>query len=118
MSHRHTYIAMAGVVLALMGLAALVYPVYLNELDPYGIKVDCGSGLISDLGQARNANSDELASDCEGALLARRAWSIPTLAAGLGLIAWFSVLWVREEQHRQAEEPDHYVPHPEIARHP
>lgn len=118
MSHRQTYIAIAGVVLALMGLAALVYPVYLNELDPYGMKVDCGSGLISDLGQARNADSDELASSCESALLVRRAWSIPMAAAGLGLIAWFSVLWVREEQQREAEEGEHYVPHPEIARHP
>lgn len=119
MSHRQIYTAIAGLVLALIGLAALWFPVYLNELDPYGIKVDCGNGIVTDLGQAHNAQSDDLVSSCETALLVRRAWAIPTVAVGLGMIAWFAVLWVREEQReREAAEPEHYVPHPEIARHP
>lgn len=43
------YIGIAGLLLAVIGLAARAYPIYLDQYDVYGTKVSCGNGLSSDL---------------------------------------------------------------------
>nr|WP_232065353.1 hypothetical protein [Mycobacterium shinjukuense] len=97
-SHRQMYIGIAGLLLALLGLAALYFPVYLDQYDMYGIKVTCGNGLRSDLTQAHQANSGALVTRCDTALLVRRAWAIPAVAMGWLLVTGFLVVWVHNGQ--------------------
>ncbi|OBI94019.1 hypothetical protein [Mycobacterium asiaticum] len=114
MSHRQIYLGIAGVAMALIGLGALWFPVYLDQFDIYGMKVNCGNGIGAMAVQTQVEG--ETAARCGTALLVRRLWSIPTVAMGWLLVTVFVVMWVRDE-HREDEavEPAHYVPHPEIA---
>lgn len=111
MSHRQFYLGIAGVLLVLIGLAALWFPVYLNQYDVYGIKVNCGNGLGFQLAQAPGA-AQAGTSQCGSALLIRRLWAIPTVAIGWVLICWVAVTWMRGES--LSDEPEHLIPHPEI----
>ncbi|MEB3984088.1 hypothetical protein OQ968_22830 [Mycobacterium sp. 663a-19] len=95
MTRRHTIIGIAGLALALIGLLALAYPVYLDQFDLYGVQVACGNGFSADLNQAAQAH---LATRCDTALIIRRAWAIPTVAVGSLLIAAFLLAWVRAAQ--------------------
>ncbi|SOJ53129.1 hypothetical protein MSIMFB_00630 [Mycobacterium simulans] len=103
MSRRQLYLGIAGLLLGVVGLFALYLPVYLNQFDSYGVKITCGNGFSSDLTQAHQANSDALASQCDTALLVRRAWAIPTVAAGWVLITGFLVIWVHNDQNKKQE---------------
>jgi uncharacterized membrane-anchored protein YitT (DUF2179 family) len=117
-THRLMYIGIVGVLLAAFGLGAMLYPVHLNEFDIYGIKVGCGNGFHSDLGQAAETHGRDFVTKCGNAVVIRRVWAIPTVALGWLLITAFLVKWVHNEQQaRENAEPAHYVPHPEIARH-
>ena len=98
MSHRQTYLGVAGLLLAVVGLAALLYPIYLDQYDHYGIEVNCGTGLRSDLTQAAQAENHGLVSQCDTALLLRRSLAIPAIAIGWVLITVFLVSWVHHSK--------------------
>jgi hypothetical protein len=97
-SHRQTYLGIAGLLLAVIGLAALLYPIYLDQYDHYGIEVSCGTGLRADLTQAAQADNHGLVSQCDTALLLRRAWAIPAIAVGWLFVTAFLVSWVHNSQ--------------------
>jgi hypothetical protein len=88
-------IGAAGLALALIGLMALWFPVYLGQYDLYGVQVACGNGFSSNLNQAAQAN---LVTKCDTALLVRRAWAIPAVAFGWLLVAGFLLAWVHAAQ--------------------
>ena len=112
MSRRQLYIAIVGLLLVLIGAAALWFPVYLAEYDLYGIKISCGNGFGIQQGQiSHDANAPT--AGCGPALLIRRAWAIPILAIGWSLIGWVVVLWMRADP-TLSDEPEHLLPHPEI----
>lgn len=116
-SNRQMYIGIAGVLLALVGLAAMLYPIHLSAYDMYGIKVNCGNGFSADLNQAAETHGGhDVVSQCGNAVLLRRVWAIPTVALGWLLITAFLAMWAHAK--KEDAEPPHYVPHPEIARHP
>jgi len=92
------YMGIAGLLLTVIGLAALLYPIYLDQYDVYGIKVSCGDALRSDLSQAAQGEHHDLVTQCDAALLVRRAWAIPTIAIGWLLVTGFLVGWVRGSQ--------------------
>jgi hypothetical protein len=95
------YIGIAGVLLAVIGLAALLYPIYLDQYDVYGIKITCGNSLRSNLGQAGEASAADGQSavrQCGTALLIRRAWAISAVAIGWLLITGFLALWVHNDK--------------------
>ncbi len=91
-------IGIAGLLLAVIGLAALLYPIYLDQYDVYGIKITCGNCLRSNLGQAAQADGHDTARQCGTALLVRRAWAISAVAIGWLLIADFLAIWVHSDK--------------------
>lgn len=111
MSHRQFYLGITGLLLVLIGLAALWFPVYLGQYDQYGIRINCGNGLGFQLSQAPQA-APAATSQCGSALLIRRLWAIPAVAVGWVLVCWVAIKWMREET--LSDEPEHLVPHPEI----
>lgn len=100
MSRRQTYIGILGVLLTLVGLAALWFPVYLNQFDDYGIKVNCGNGFSASLTQAAASSGGNLVGECDSALLVRRAWAIPAVVIGWLLLTEFLMIWVRNSENR------------------
>jgi hypothetical protein len=94
LARRHTFLGVAGLALALIGLMALWFPVYLDQYDLYGVKVTCGNGFSSNLNQAAQAS---LVTKCDTALLVRRAWAIPAVAIGWLPVAGFLPAWVHRE---------------------
>ena len=98
LTRRHTIFGIAGLALALIGLLALWFPVYLDQYDLYGVKVACGNGFSSNLDQAAQA---KLVTQCDTALLVRRAWAIPAVVFGWLLVARFLLAWVQAGQPEQ-----------------
>ena len=81
-------------------MCGLWFPVYLDQYDLYGVKVACGNGFSSNLNQAAQAN---LVTNCDTALLVRRAWAIPAVAFG-----WLLVLdscWPGYTSPNQRKKP-------------
>ena len=89
-------VLIAGVVALLIGVIALLMPV--STSDGNGGSISCGNGVAADLSAARDANNTSVAgvpilnqvvphadfvAQCESALSARRAWSIPVAVIGL-----------------------------------
>ncbi|CNI87198.1 transmembrane protein [Mycobacterium tuberculosis] len=103
MSRRQTCLGIAGLLLAIIGVAALVYPIYLDQYDHYGIEVSCGTGLRSDLTQAAQPDNHGLVGQCDTAVLVRRAWAIPAVAIGWLLITGFLVGWVHNSQQKTVQ---------------
>jgi hypothetical protein len=103
LTRRHTIFGVAGLALAVVGLMALWFPVYLHQYDLYGVKVSCGNGFSSNLNQAAQAN---LVTKCDSALLVRRAWAIPAVAFGWFLVAGFLLAWVHGAQPEEPKEPE------------
>jgi hypothetical protein len=95
------YIGIAGLLLAVIGLAAPVYPICLDQYDAYRIKVSCGNGLSSDLSQPAQTDRHDLVTQCHTALLVRRAWAIPAVAIGWLLVTGFLADWVHNEQSKK-----------------
>ena len=95
LTRRHMIFGIAGLVLAVVGLLALWFPVYLDQYDLYGVQVTCGNGFSANLNQAAQA---KLATKCDSALLVRRVWAIPAVAFGWLLVAGFLLAWVRAAQ--------------------
>lgn len=92
MNNRRTLLGVAGLALALIGLAALWFPVGLDQHDAYGLPIGCGNGFISKLPQPSGGDT---VAECESALLTRRLWAIPSAAIGWLLLTVFLVGWVR-----------------------
>jgi len=90
--------------LALIGLAALWFPISLDQYDPYGFPVRCGNGFSSNLTQAAQVDAGDLVTKCGTALLTRRIWAIPALAIGWLLVTGFLFAWVRGA--RSETEPE------------
>lgn len=109
MNRRQMFIGITGLLLAVIGLMALWFPVYLDQYDAYGIKVTCGSGWRSNLTQVLyadgNDNTQALVTRCDTALLVRRAWAIPSVALGWLLVTGFLVMWVHNDQHQGQSYP-------------
>jgi hypothetical protein len=103
MGRRQMYIGIAGVLLVLIGLAALWFPVYLNQFDDYGIKVNCGNGFSASLTQATASGGGNLVGQCDTALLVRRAWAIPAVVIGWLLLTEFLMIWVRRGRSNEIE---------------
>lgn len=84
-----------GMAALLIGFIALPIPVSVSNGN--GGSINCGTGLSSDLSQARDANNSSVAgvpilnqvvphsdfvADCQSKLSGRRAWSIPLAVIG------------------------------------
>ncbi len=94
MRNRPMLLGVVGLALALIGLAALWLPIELDQHDAYGFPIQCGNGFSSDLTVVR-ANAGDAAARCESALLTRRVWAIPFVAAGWLLVTLFLIAWAR-----------------------
>jgi len=109
------FIGIVGVLLAVIGMAAMVLPIYLDQYDMYGIKVDCGNGLSTQF-TGGTEHDGQFAAQCADARLIRRLWALPVGALGWLLVTGFLVMWSHGQQKSGDDgEPQHYVPHPEIA---
>lgn len=100
------YIGIAGLLLAVIGLAALLFPIYLDQYDVYGIKVTCGNGFSSNLSQAARTDGHDVVAQCGTALLVRRAWAIPAVAIGWLLVTAFLAIWVHQDQSRDQSKKE------------
>ncbi|WP_059017958.1 hypothetical protein [Mycobacterium sp. M26] len=87
--------AAAAAVLLTVGLLALRWPVYLPEYDPWGIKINCGSGFSAELVQAQFAGSVDR---CQHALAVRRMWAIPVAVLGWLIVVWLAVPLLRPDE--------------------
>ena len=100
--HRRAFYTGVGcVILIVAGLLALNFPVFLEAFDQYGFQIKCGTGFATDLSQAAAvAGQHTYVEQCEQALLVRRLWTIPPVAAGviglLLIVAVTTLLWGRE----------------------
>jgi hypothetical protein len=74
------YTGIVGLLLGVIGLAALLFPVNLDQYDSYGVKVTCDNGFSSDLTQARQATGDALVTRC---------------------VTGFLVVWVQNDQQQE-----------------
>jgi hypothetical protein len=92
------FLGIAGLLLAVIGLAALLYPIYLDQYDVYGIKITCGNSLRSNLGQAAQADGHDAVRHCGTALLVRRAWAISAVTIGWLLVTGFLAIWVDHDK--------------------
>lgn len=118
MSHRRIYIAITGLLIGFIGLAALGFPVYLDQFDSYGIKVSCGNGIEAKLTHTDLTDGSALAARCDTAVLVRRAWAIPLVVLGSGLVAFFLIGWVRNDPAEEDPEEDNEMPLPGRRRRP
>ncbi|OBG31683.1 hypothetical protein A5672_26645 [Mycobacterium alsense] len=100
MHNRRILLGVAGLVLALVGLAALWFPVALDQHDAYGFPIECGNGFTADVPQLAGG---QVADRCESALLMRRAWAIPSTAIGWLLVSAFLIAWTREAPSARAD---------------
>ncbi|OBI47432.1 hypothetical protein A5707_19295 [Mycobacterium kyorinense] len=109
MKNRHLLLAIAGMLLVVVGLMALWWPVFLGQYDQYGIQITCGRAYNADLSHAADAGGDTLVSQCGTALLTRRAWAIPTAILGWLLLTALVAGWLHHAptDEARAEEPSH-----------
>jgi hypothetical protein len=81
--HRLAYTGIACALLLAIGLIAMNFPVFLNAYDQWGFQIKCETGYLTDLTQATAAaGGHNYVDNCETALLVRRLWTIPLVAAG------------------------------------
>jgi hypothetical protein len=97
------FLGVAGLVLALIGLAALWVPIDLNQHDAYGFPIECGNGFSSNLSQVVQNNGGDVVTKCESALLTRRVWAIPSVAIGWLLVTVFLIAWARSASSARAD---------------
>ena len=102
MSNRQFVVVTAGALLAVVGLLALRWPIYLNHYDQFGMQINCGMGFNSNLAQAADADGGGLVAQCGTALLIRRAWAIAITVVGWLLLTGLVVTWVHNSP--QADE--------------
>ncbi len=82
----------AGAVVAI-GMCALAWPVQLDDYDPWGFRIGCGTGFASSYDQATLADEERRSAQsqsgyvdaCGSAVLWRRVWSTAMLGLGCGL---------------------------------
>lgn len=103
MSARAWYIGIGGAILMAIGLFALRFPVLIDGYDQWGWQVECGSGFVANLTQAENAAVDgtDFVASCQNALLTRRLWTIPLIAAGV--VAMVAVLLTATVAHEDED---------------
>jgi hypothetical protein len=91
----------AGLVVVI-GACALAWPVQLDDYDPWGFRIVCGTGLASSYDQASIADEQrrpapqpqrEYVDACGSAIVWRRAWATSMLALGGGVL--LALLWSR-----------------------
>jgi hypothetical protein len=93
-------IMLVGAVALIIGVIRLLVPV--SVPGPDNASIGCGNGLVSDLSAAREADNNNPANlpilneivphsnyvaQCQSAVSARRAWTIPVAVVGLVVIA-------------------------------
>jgi hypothetical protein len=93
-------IMLVGAVALIIGVIGLLVPV--SVPGPDNASIGCGNGLVSDLSAAREADNNNPANlpilneivphsnyvaQCQSAVSARRAWTIPVAVVGLVVIA-------------------------------
>ncbi|KUH83467.1 MULTISPECIES: hypothetical protein [unclassified Mycobacterium] len=110
-------IALAAAAMIGAGFFALYWPTSLNEYDPWGVRIQCGSGLAADFDQATIAEDVGTANSvaanlvaappnpsyvdrCRTALWQRRAWAAALLS--VGVVVAIALLLAR---HRQQSTP-------------
>jgi len=80
-----------------LGLVALKFPVFLDSYDQWGWQIKCGTGYGAELEQAQIAaqvSQTNVVDQCQTALMARRAWSIPIAVVGWVILSGLAVaLW-------------------------
>lgn len=98
-------LGVAGLVLAVIGLAALWFPVGLDQHDVYGFPIECGNGFSSQLPQLSDGDA---VAECQSALLMRRVWAIPSVGIGWLLVTVFLAAWAREARPLELTSPERY----------
>ncbi len=75
---------------AVLGIGVLLMwqPVYLPDFDSYGLQIRCGSGFLADMSHPElvDGGAGPLRDRCESALLQRRAWAVPMMVVGAGVL--------------------------------
>jgi hypothetical protein len=94
------YLGVAGLLLAVVGLAALWVPIDLNQHDAYGFPIECGNGFSSNLTQVVQTSGGDVVNKCQSALFTRRVWAIPSVAIGWMLLTVFVIAWTRATPSR------------------
>ena len=95
MSNRQILLGIVGAALIVAGVAALWFPVHLNQYDPWGMQISCGRGFNASLSQGPAARDAGFAGPCGSALLLRRLWAIPAAVVGWALVTITAAIWVR-----------------------
>ncbi len=91
MTSRGPLTVFTAVVLLGGGLLALYIPVFIDAFDQFGWQVKCGNGFTAELTQASGAAGtagNNYVDQCNGALMVRRLWAIPTAALGGMTLTW------------------------------
>lgn len=109
-------IASASVLLLAAGIFALGFPVLLGAYDQFGFQIGCGTGFSADLTQASSADTAPDADQhhttspagyrrqCQDALMTRRVWAIPAVAAsGVVLTSLTAATVLADMRHRRAD---------------
>ena len=107
--NRGWLILFVGAALVGVGLVALNFPVFLDTYDRWGSQIKCGRGYQTDLIQAQIADQGSSQStfvdECQGALAARRAWTIPVALTGWVVLSCLAVaLWRHASPHHEASD--------------
>jgi hypothetical protein len=99
MSNQRFVVLAIGVLLLVVGLAALRFPTSLPDFDQWGFQINCGSGFQGNLTQATVADSrgTRFTDQCHAAIATRRAWAVPLAAAGAVLLS--GLLLIPPRQH-------------------
>jgi hypothetical protein len=105
-TNRRLFIFFVGATLVGVGLVALNFPVFLDTYDQWGSQINCGRGYQTDLIQAqiadRASSQSTFVDECQSALAARRAWTIPVAVAGWVVLSCLAVaLWRRASPHAE-----------------
>lgn len=110
-SHPHLLAAVLGAGALAGGLTGLASPVTLGDYDTFGIQINCGSGLHTQLLQAGiddaqpSAPAQDRLGQCRNALAHRREWAAPLTAVGATVLLASAAAWVRRPAAPGPEPP-------------
>jgi len=105
-TNRGWFLLCLGAALVGIGLVALHFPVFLDAYDQWGWQIKCGTGYSSNLIQAQIASPafppNHFVDQCQSALAARRAWTIPIAVVGWLILSGLAVaLWRHASPERE-----------------
>ena len=92
-----------------LGLFALGFPVFIDTYDQWGLQIQCGTGYIADLTQAQTeaqAIGTDAVGQCQSALTARRAWTIPMVVIGWLVLTALLVAFLKHASSIEAHHSD------------